>query len=222
MPGGASKFATHLPAPFFDPCNIVCASGQAHRVRQRAAVRQRYNTLDFASKIVCHETAGFFGFFRSKGNEIPSERPRQRKTPFPFAIPLPTRLLLAPIGNPEQQGLPFRKPLLSVWWLSIRKNKWKSYIRQRGWRKSCSGLAQGMLVPCPKADARPFEITENETLNRCILSNKTRLILCRKKGQNDEKDMKDGSAFLKVIPLHRLNVNNIIRMILRRIFAEIY
>ena len=25
--------------------------------------RQRYNTLDLASKIVCHETAGFFGFF---------------------------------------------------------------------------------------------------------------------------------------------------------------
>ena len=25
--------------------------------------RQRYNTLDLASKIVCHETAGFIGFF---------------------------------------------------------------------------------------------------------------------------------------------------------------
>ena len=25
--------------------------------------RQRYNTLDFAGKVVCHETAGFFGFF---------------------------------------------------------------------------------------------------------------------------------------------------------------
>lgn len=25
--------------------------------------RQRYNTLDIASKVVCHETAGFFGFF---------------------------------------------------------------------------------------------------------------------------------------------------------------
>ena len=28
------------------------------------AASQRYNTLDLASKIVCHETAGFFGFFR--------------------------------------------------------------------------------------------------------------------------------------------------------------
>ena len=25
--------------------------------------RQRYNTLDFADKVVCHETAGFIGFF---------------------------------------------------------------------------------------------------------------------------------------------------------------
>ncbi|MDD6372183.1 MAG: hypothetical protein PUG34_06785, partial [Eubacteriales bacterium] len=25
--------------------------------------RQRYNTLDFTSKVVCHETAGFIGFF---------------------------------------------------------------------------------------------------------------------------------------------------------------
>ena len=25
--------------------------------------RQRYNTLDFARKVVCHETAGFIGFF---------------------------------------------------------------------------------------------------------------------------------------------------------------
>ena len=25
--------------------------------------RQRYNTLDFANKVVCHETAGFIGFF---------------------------------------------------------------------------------------------------------------------------------------------------------------
>ena len=62
---------------------------------------QRYNTLDFPGKVVCHETAGFFGFFRSKGNSIPSEHPRQRRTLFPFEIPLPTGMLLAPIGNPE-------------------------------------------------------------------------------------------------------------------------
>ena len=54
---------------------------------------QRYNTLDFLGRVVCHETAGFFGFFRSKGNTIPSEHPRQRETPFPFEILLPTAML---------------------------------------------------------------------------------------------------------------------------------
>ena len=55
---------------------------------------QRYNTLDFPGKVVCHETAGFFGFFRSKGNTIPSEHPRQRRTLFPFGIPLSTETML--------------------------------------------------------------------------------------------------------------------------------
>ena len=40
---------------------------------------------------MCHETAGFFGFFQSKGNSIPSEHPRQRRTLFPFEIPLANR-----------------------------------------------------------------------------------------------------------------------------------
>ena len=50
--------------------------------------RQRYNTLDLASKIVCHETSGFIGFF------LPRQRrrlwkplPRER---CPLWIPLPT------------------------------------------------------------------------------------------------------------------------------------
>ena len=65
---------------------------------------QRYNTLDFPRKVVCHETAGFFGFFRSKGNSIPSEHPRQRRTLFPFEIPLPIGMLLASIGCPGTRG----------------------------------------------------------------------------------------------------------------------
>ena len=70
---------------------------------------QRYNTLDFPRKVVCHETAGFFGFFRSKGNSIPSEHLRQRRTPFPFGIPLPPGMLLASIVNPD-----LKKPRLSA------------------------------------------------------------------------------------------------------------
>ena len=70
---------------------------------------QRYNTLDFPRKVVCHETAGFFGFFRSKGNSIPSEHLRQRRTPFPFGILLPPGMLLASIVNPD-----LKKPRLSA------------------------------------------------------------------------------------------------------------
>ena len=42
--------------------------------------RQRYNTLDFAGKVVCHETAGFIGFFLPR-RVLPSigfHPPRQR------------------------------------------------------------------------------------------------------------------------------------------------
>lgn len=50
--------------------------------------RQRYNTLDLASKIVCHETAGFIGFF------LPRQRRRLWKplprVLCPLWIPLPT------------------------------------------------------------------------------------------------------------------------------------
>lgn len=49
--------------------------------------RQRYNTLDFANKVVCHKTAGFIGFF------LPRQRRRLWKPPprvlCPLWIPLP-------------------------------------------------------------------------------------------------------------------------------------
>ena len=74
---------------------------------------QRYNTLDFPRKVVCHETAGFFGFFRSKGNAIPSEHPRQRRTLFPFGISLPTGLpnVMMPFGFTGQAMRPFSRLL---------------------------------------------------------------------------------------------------------------
>ena len=70
--------------------------------------RQRYNTLDLASKIVCHETAGFIGFFLPRralpsiGCLLPSQRRRLWK-PLPTGTPSPldssaNRALLAPIG----------------------------------------------------------------------------------------------------------------------------
>ena len=51
--------------------------------------RQRYNTLDFANKVVCHETAGFIGFF------LPRQLCRLWK-------PLPR--VLCPLWNPQPTG----------------------------------------------------------------------------------------------------------------------
>ena len=39
--------------------------------------RQRYNTLDFAGKVVCHETSGFIGFFLPEGLCPPLDSTRQ-------------------------------------------------------------------------------------------------------------------------------------------------
>lgn len=62
--------------------------------------RQRYNTLDFARKVVYHETAGFIGFFLPRrvlpsiGCLPPRQRCRLWKPPpralCPLWIPLPT------------------------------------------------------------------------------------------------------------------------------------
>ena len=50
--------------------------------------RQRYNTLDFADKVVCHETAGFIGFFLPRQLcRLWKQLPRER---CPLWNPLPT------------------------------------------------------------------------------------------------------------------------------------
>ena len=81
--------------------------------------KQRYNTLDFPGKVVCHEIAGFFGFFRSKGNLSPLNSPGKGE-------------LHSPLYTPGQQGssrpywitqgqrcFPFGIPLTFRQWLSI-------------------------------------------------------------------------------------------------------
>ena len=55
--------------------------------------RQRYNTLDLASKIVCHETSGFIGFF------LPRQRRRLWK-------PLPTGRSPPLLDDPGPKELP--------------------------------------------------------------------------------------------------------------------
>ena len=78
--------------------------------------RQRYNTLDFASKIVCHETAGFIGFFLPR-RALPSIGcllPRQRRRlwkPLPGVLcplwkPLPTGRSPPLLDDPGPKELP--------------------------------------------------------------------------------------------------------------------
>ena len=68
-PGGTQN------PPVLPGTESVC-SGRQHPLSAPGG-RQRYNTLDFTHKVVCHETAGFIGFF------LPRQRCRLWK-------PLPT------------------------------------------------------------------------------------------------------------------------------------
>ena len=66
--------------------------------------RQRYNTLDFAGKVVCHETSGFIGFF------LPRQLCRLWKPPprerCPLWIPQPTGRSSPLLDAPEPKELP--------------------------------------------------------------------------------------------------------------------
>ena len=81
--------------PVLLPLERLC-SARKHPLSSGSG-RQRYNTLDLASKIVCHETAGFIGFFLPR-RALPSIGclpPRQRcrlwkplpRERCPFGIP---------------------------------------------------------------------------------------------------------------------------------------
>ena len=84
--------------------------------------RKRSNTLDFSRKVVCHETAGFIGFFLPR-RVLPSfgfHPPRQRCR---LWEPLPR--VLCPLWNPLPTGRsppllddPRPKELPSLWNLS--------------------------------------------------------------------------------------------------------
>ena len=82
--------------------------------------RQRYNTLDFAGKVVCHETAGFIGFF------LPRQLCRLWKPPprvlCPLWIPLPTGRS-RPYWKPRAKGTAI--PLESQMRFGMRTHKEK-------------------------------------------------------------------------------------------------
>ena len=111
---GVTKSARPTAAEKCLPTAICPYSRWRSQPLSSVSRKQRYNTLDFLVKVVCHETSGFFGFFQSMGNTIPSEHPRRRETLFPFEIPLPTGMLLAPIGNPTPKELPLWNTLMSM------------------------------------------------------------------------------------------------------------
>ena len=83
--------------------------------------RQRYNTLDLASKIVCHETAGFIGFFLPRWTlpSIGCLLPRER---CPLWIPQPTGRSSPLMETPSQRNChPFGIPAC----FEMSTHKWK-------------------------------------------------------------------------------------------------
>ena len=65
--------------------------------------RQRYNTLDFANKVVCHETSGFIGFFLPGRLCPPLDSTRQGSS---AAFGNHCQGNAVPFGFPSQQGAP--------------------------------------------------------------------------------------------------------------------
>ena len=100
--------------PVLQPLKMVCSRSQ-HPLSSVSG-RRRYNTLDFASKVVCHETAGFIGFFLPR-RALPSIGclpPRQRRRLWkplprercPIWIPQPTRHSPPLLETQSQRNLP--------------------------------------------------------------------------------------------------------------------
>ena len=70
---------------------------------------QRYNTLDLAGKVVCHETTGFFGFFRPRERcPLWNPRPTGASRPYwkPRAAGLPAPLDTPPLFRKNGSVLP--------------------------------------------------------------------------------------------------------------------
>ena len=105
--------------PVLLPLERLC-SAREHPLSSVSG-RQRYNTLDFADKVVCHETAGFIGFFLPR-RVLPSIGclpPRQRcrlwkplpRERCPLWIPQPTGCSPPLLETPRQRNChPFGIP----------------------------------------------------------------------------------------------------------------
>ena len=71
--------------------------------------RQRYNTLDFANKVVCHETAGFIGFFLPLKGAALHWMPPAKAAPPPLETT--AKGTLSPLDSPANRAL---SPLLET------------------------------------------------------------------------------------------------------------
>ena len=83
--------------------------------------KQRYNILDFPGKVVCHETAGFFGFFRSKGKLSPLNTPGKEERRSPLYTPGQQGCSRPYWMTQGQRRFSFGIPLMFRQWLSILK-----------------------------------------------------------------------------------------------------
>ena len=83
--------------------------------------KQRYNTLDFPGKVACQETAGFFGFFRSKGKLSPLNTPGKGERRSPLYTPGQQGCSHPYWMTQGQRGFPFVINLMFRQWLSILK-----------------------------------------------------------------------------------------------------
>ena len=111
----------------FQPTKSACSAATGNGLPgvgqplSRVIGRKRYNTLDFADKVVCHETAGFIGFFLPR-RALPSIGcllPRER---CPLWIPQPTGRS-RPHWKPRAKGIchPFGIPAR----FEMGTHKWK-------------------------------------------------------------------------------------------------
>ena len=93
--------------PVLLPLERLC-SARKHPLSSVSG-RQRYNTLDLASKIVCHETAGFIGFFLPR-RALPSIGFHPPRQPCRLWKPLPRALCPLWIPLPTGRSRPYWKP----------------------------------------------------------------------------------------------------------------
>ena len=111
--------------------------------------RQRYNTLDLASKVVCHETAGFIGFFLPR-RVLPSIGclpPRQRR----LWKPLPRERCPLWIPQPTGRSRPYWKPRAKGIAIPL-ESQMRFEMSTHKWKMVCGRSFQNAKIPRTSSD----------------------------------------------------------------------